>query len=227
MMKNLFPLATLSAALFAAGAASAAQPGWYVGGDLGYNNTTDPAWAFTSGQHTTPFDGGWVGALKVGRDMGMWRAELEYSHRKNDAQYFGPPGDMDIARGDITSDTLMVNGYYDFMPTGQVTPYLGAGIGVSKVEANDVRKDITNCCSGIVDDSDTVMAAQLMAGAAYQVSSNLAMNVEYRFMVTKDPSFDYGTACDHDESIAACGVAGQTSGSYRNHSVMVGVRYSF
>ena len=224
---KVLPLVALAGALFCGSSVAANASGWYVGGDLGYNNTSDPDWTFTSGTHTTPFDDGWVGALKVGRDLGAWRAELEYSHRSNDAGYFGPPGSMDPAKGSIRSNALMLNAYFDFAATGKVTPYLGVGVGGSKVEANDVRKDITGCCTGIVDDSDTVVSGQVMAGAAYEAAPNLDVTFEYRYFFSQKPSFDYAVACSATDSISSCGVVGQTSGDYRNHNVMVGLRYRF
>lgn len=211
----------------AAPAALAARSTWYVGGDLGWNNTHDVDWTFTSGTHPVPFDDGWVGALKVGTYVAGIRAELEYAHRTNDAQYFGPPGSIDNARGSIKSDALMLNAYYDFRPSGRITPYVGAGVGAAQVKADNIRKDISGCCSGIVDDKDTVAALQVMAGAAYAVNSNLDVTVEYRYFLSQDPSFNYATACDSSESVSTCGVDGKVSDDYNNHSILVGLRYRF
>ena len=228
-MKNrkLITLIAISSTLFTGTAIAASPSGWYGGADLGYNKTEDVSWAFNTGSHPVPFDDGWAGTLKVGKDMGVWRAELEYDHRSNDAKLFGPPGSIDNAKGDISSDSLMFNAYYDFTPTGKITPYLGAGIGVSHVQANDIRKDINGCCTGIVDGSDDVAAMQVMAGAAYQATPNLDVTLEYRYFFTEKPSFDYATACSSTDSIGSCGVAGSTSGDYRNHSILVGLRYWF
>lgn len=226
---KLISRAVIVAAASVSTSVMAAQPAWYVGGDLGWNNSNDVTWTLTSGDHSVPFDDGWMGSLKVGTDVLGVRAEVEYAHRSNDAQYFGTPGSIDPAKGSIKSDALMLNAYYDFTPTGKITPYVGAGIGFAQVQADSIRKNIgTSCCSGLVDDKDTVAAMQLMAGAAYAVSSNLDFTLEYRFFVTKDPSFDYATGCNWNDSISSCGGPdGKTSDSYNNHSIMVGLRYRF
>ena len=216
----------------AAPAALAARSTWYVGGDLGWNKTNDVEWGLQGAwidSHPVPFDDGWVGALKVGTYVAGIRAELEYAHRSNDAKEFGPLADVDNARGSIKSDALMLNAYYDFTPTGRITPYVGAGVGAARVEANNIRKALapTDCCSGIVDDKDTVAALQVMAGAAYAVNSNLDVTAEYRYFLSQDPSFNYATGCDPSESVSTCGVLGKVSDNYNNHSILVGLRYRF
>jgi opacity protein-like surface antigen len=206
--------------------ALAAQPDWYVGGDVGWNNAENVDLTFTSGPHPVPFDDGWIGTLKAGARFGAVRAEVEYAHRSNDAEFFGPPGSIDNARGSIDSDALMLNGYFDFKPQGKITPYVGAGVGAIQVEADNIRKDITFCCSGIVDDDDTAFAIQLMAGAAFAVTSSLDVTVEYRYLLA-DASFDYAIGCDVDDTIGSCGVEGKASDDYKNQSLLLGLRYRF
>lgn len=231
---KLLALAAVSSALLHSGIAAAADPtGWYLGGDIGFSKTLEADWVLNNGwapAHPTPFDNNWVGALKVGKDLGAWRAEVEYAHRSNDAKHFGPPPyDVDNAKGKITSNTLMFNGYYDFTATGRITPFVGAGIGANRVKADDIRKDLTptDCCTGIVDGSDTVVAAQVMAGFAYQAAPNLDLTFEYRYLFSGKPSFDYATACGGSDTIGSCGVEGSTSDRYRNHSILIGLRYRF
>lgn len=210
--------------------ALAAQPtSWYVGGDVGLNSAGDVEWTFPSGPHPVPLDDGWVGTLKAGARVGTrGRAELEYAHRSNDADFFGPPGDIDTASGSITSDALMLNAYFDFNPQARITPYVGAGVGGIRVEADNIRKDLggSSCCSGIVDDEDTVFAIQVMAGAAYAATANLDVTVEYRYLLS-DPSFEYATGCAANQSISSCGVDGKSSDNYTNQSLLVGLRYRF
>lgn len=225
---------TALAPLLYAGAALSADPaGWYIGGDLGYSKTSTAEWMLSNGwapSHPTPFDSSWMGALKVGKDFGAWRGEVEYAHRSEDAKHFGPPPyDVDNAKGDITSNSLMLNVYYDLTTTNKATPYLGIGIGASNVEANNIRKDLapTDCCSGIVDGSDTVAAIQLVAGLAYEAAPNLDITLEYRYFLANKPDFNYATACSGSDSIGDCGIEGKTSDQYRNQSVLIGLRYRF
>jgi opacity protein-like surface antigen len=224
--KKLFSCLAFAVAASVGTSALAAQPAWYIGGDVGSNNAADMDLSFPSGPHPVPFDDGWIGTLKAGARFGAVRAEVEYAHRSNDAEFFGPPGDIDNARGSIDSDALMLNGYFDFAAQGKITPYVGAGVGGIRVEADDIRKDISFCCSGIVDDDDTVFAIQLMAGAAFAVTSSVDVTVEYRYLLA-DPSFDFATGCDVDDTIGTCGVDGRSSDDYKNQSLLLGLRYRF
>ena len=57
--------------------------------------------------------------------------------------------------GDIAVYDLMFNALYDFNPAGAVQPYLGAGIGLAKVDAR-----ATNLRSGVVTAGGEAMASK-------------------------------------------------------------------
>ncbi len=91
--------------------------------------------------------------------------------------------------GDLRSLTLMANLYYDFDLGLDFKPYVGGGIGLSRVS-------VEGSVSGrkTVDDDDTVMAYQLGAGLGYRVGGSddrpVTISVDFRHFATADPTFE-------------------------------------
>jgi len=75
----------------------------------------------------------------------------------------------------------MVNVLYDFDLGGRWSASLGAGIGGNLVHWN---------APGTGEDDDYVIAGQLIAQVAYQVSERWQVYADYHFMMMEDPSFD-------------------------------------
>ena len=90
--------------------------------------------------------------------------------------------------GDVGTLTLMANLYYDFDLGLDFEPYIGGGIGLSRVS-------VTGSVSGrqTVNDDDTVMAYQFGAGLGYKVGGSddrpVTISLDYRYFATQDPTF--------------------------------------
>ncbi|WP_448189777.1 OmpA family protein [Azospirillum sp. sgz301742] len=200
-------LLATAVALLLPTAAMAANEGFYVGGAGGLNWTRDADFRVPSLPSATfKYDQGWVGSLSAGYATAMGiRAELEGNYRwGNDISSTRPAS---AASGKVRSLGFMGNLLYDFNTGTPFTPYLGVGAGMAQVK-HDARLGATS-----VSESDWVFAYQGIAGVAYNVTNNLALTADYRYFATQDPKFD---------------VLGTTAkGEYRNHSILVGLRYSF
>jgi opacity protein-like surface antigen len=136
-----------------------------------------------------------------------FRAEAEFTYRQNDIDQltiaaFGLSA-SGAASGDVTSASGMINGYWDIPVSGMIKPYLGAGLGVSRVDAELTVAGVTG------EGDDTVFAYQLMGGVQYDISSNAAVRVGYRFFATADPEF------------------GTTESEYTTHNIDAGVVFKF
>jgi opacity protein-like surface antigen len=117
--------------------------------------------------------------------------------------------------------TLMFNAYHDLGKWGNVTPYVGAGVGIAYNIISDVyftgNPALRNSING---DRDISLAWSLMAGIGYQVSHNAILDVGYRYI-----DFGKATSERHD------------SGGFINprvkfddlsaHEIKVGLRYHF
>ena len=129
-----------------------------------------------------------------------FRVEVEFGYRTSDIDKF----DSDLRSGSINGDfstiSLMVNGYYDFMPKETICPFIGAGIGYANVEG-----DIDELGS----EDDNVVAYQVAVGVAFAINPQTKIDVQYRYFDTDDGDFD-GLEVE-----------------YGTHNAMLGVRYSF
>lgn len=125
------------------------------------------------------YDLGYAAGGFVGYDLGDGlRVEGEITYRAND---FDALGGVSLG-GDVSSLALMLNGFYDFDAGSPFVPYVGGGIGVANVSANEIT------LGGVtqVDDDATVFAYQLGAGIGYEVSPTLTMTADYRYFATDD-----------------------------------------
>ncbi|MBQ0822387.1 porin family protein [Microvirga sp. HBU67558] len=124
--------------------------------------------------------------------------------------------------GQFQSSTIMANGYLDFRPVMGLTPYVGAGLGVAHNVLSQQVLTIYDPETGIgasrsiAGGDNFSLAWAVMAGVAYQLSSNFTFDLGYRYVSmgdVKTRAFDYGAGLEM-ESIGA-------------HEMRVGVRYTF
>jgi opacity protein-like surface antigen len=130
-------------------------------------------------------DGGWLLGLAIGNSFNNFRLEGEIEYRSNDFSAKGVSGDETL-----TTISLMANGYYDFNIDSGITPYVGAGIGMARHDAE-------------VDD-DTVFAYQATIGLAMPVSDTMDLDFAYRYFATADP--DFGVDLDYDSHNLTVGI---------------------
>lgn len=161
----------------------------------------------------TDFDRGDAFTLALGKRYGAWRYELEYSQTSSDVDSHqgvnaagigldaidvgvlisGNVGDVGATtgaivadgRGEIETSTLMVSANYDWEIEGPLTPFVGIGVGYSKVDVNYEPSGIE-----IIDDDDSVFVYQLMAGASYDIQHNLSAVLTIRYRDGSDAEVD-------------------------------------
>jgi OmpA-OmpF porin, OOP family len=191
-------------------------PNWYVGvqGSLNYVDDTNASVGNTNAGDVS-FDSGYgvSGAIgytpgPTGTLMDYTRFEFEIGHRFNDLDNFTAGGFVGDIAGDIKSYSYMANVYFDFDTQTQVSPYVGAGIGLDTVSIDSRTVG--------VNDSDRVFAYQFMAGLGWQPEFllNTVLQVGYRYHATSDPAFTTN--------------AGQSfEYEYSNHALEAGARFRF
>ena len=101
----------------------------------------------------------------------------------------------------LTLHTLALNAYYDLpLPQSRVTPYVGAGLGVSFAELSGLHFSEHYSCTDAsrcenperydgrqdVDMSDTVASVHFHAGADYRLGERLAVGVKLSYSLTED-----------------------------------------
>lgn len=140
----------------------------------------------------------------VGADFGMFRVEGEgffSNHWLDKTKDVG--GNTD---GTFRTTAGMLNAYFD-VPMVVIHPFVGAGIGIASVNANDIEIG----GSPVVDDSDLVLAYQLRAGLAFTALPLVDIILGYRYFRTQDLSMGNNVDIDGLEA----------------HSIELGVRVSF
>ena len=168
---------------------------WYGSMNAGVTFVSDSDITYNepgfSGTEKWEYDAGYTFGLAFGKKMEQMRLEGEVSYGLNEVDSVDG---ISIPSGYSIETSLlnfMFNGYYDFKSGSDLTPYITAGAGFSRVEA-DIK------LVPIVDDNydDTVFAYQLGAGVGYAMSEIMTLDFRYRFLGTADPEFSYpvGTA---------------------------------
>ena len=126
-------------------------------------------------------------AVGYGAPAGL-RAEVELGWRsipydKVDFKLGGTSLKNVSVDGNVRILMVMANGIYAF-DTGQVRPYVGAGIGVAFLNASITG--IGGISVGKVSTNSTEFAYQALAGIAYPVSEAAEVRLGYRYAKTSD-----------------------------------------
>ena len=140
---------------------------------------------------------------------GYVRAEAEINNSRDikrnwltaKSDKYGDVGELRHFR--LYKHSFMANAYFDYLTCTPWTPYVGAGLGLShlKVDFGEDGKSTNN------------LAWQVMAGVAYDVTSNWTLDAGYRYA-------DLGRIRINDGYEV-------TKVTARDHEIMFGARYNF
>jgi len=192
---------------------TAAHAQWYVGADAGVNflQDSDVKPKDNSGSTTAGSDTGYALQAHGGYAFKPFsfatpRAEAEVAYRNSGLKSLTDVAD---SSGDTSSLSLMTNGVLSFLPDRSWHPFVGAGIGMSRISAEWKVNG-----NKVVDDSDWVFAYQAFAGVSYDLTKNWELSAQYRYFGTQDPEFS-------DNS------GDKAKGEYASHAILAGFAYKF
>jgi len=183
-----------------------ARPGLYVRGSLGY--------AFSAEDEVdySPLWGIGVG-YRLDRNL---RADVTIDWRD---RFIVESGGLDTK---VSNQSFMLNAYYDLdsipiiqLPGG-FKPYVGAGVGLSRIEINDQTIRPLNAPPGVVTrigGDEYNIAWQVMAGVSYQLNQNFAADLGYRYAHIGEANIS-----------STLGSVGQ---DLNTHEVVLTLRYGF
>ena len=140
-------------------------------------------------------------------DIKVIRLEGEVLFTRSDISNIDATG----AGGNLSNVGLMVNAFYDINTNSNWTPYLGGGLGYSRVTFDNLSAGGVT----LIDDSADAFSWQFKAGVSYQFNPSISMNVAYRYYATDNLAFKDAAG------------APVTSGGTRTHNAEVGVRFHF
>ncbi|WP_420961285.1 outer membrane protein [Brucella sp. IR073] len=205
--------------------------GWYLRGDIGYswskfrettydvpNNGCGTCGAFVE----KSLDGDLKGSFLAGGGIGYqvtdyFRTDLtaDYMFRsKFEGGSCSPAGCSDD-RSKLSALSILANAYVDLGNFNGFTPYVGAGIGGTRVKWDD----LVDHKNGTTQEgaANWRFTYALMAGVAFDLTQNLKLDAGYRYRhVNGGKMFDGGQwiGDGHDDGLNI-------------HDVRVGLRYQF
>ncbi len=170
-------------------------------------DNTSPGFADINSEYEAGFNTG----VALGYDWGKFRAEFEISYKENDIDELQTLGVPAASTGDFSALSYLLNVFYDFENSSLVTPYLGAGLGIATINANNVAS------AGIInsDDEDTEFAFKFALGAAYHMSPSIDLLADYSYFGTSDPEFTNSVTGANFDS------------EFLSHTLNFGVRFKF
>jgi OOP family OmpA-OmpF porin len=226
-MRKLALMAVLASTAMTA-PAYAADKAWYVGvegggmilEDLNFDiATTSPSTATADSKVGFDVDG------IVGYDFGMFRMEGEVAYKRNRNSSYtttaprtpaavggvgAPPGTYADASGKNSALSFMVNGLLDFGDADSFQGYVGGGAGIARVKLSGYNVSSTD----FLDDSDSKVAFQAIAGVRYPVTTNIDVGVKYRYFRVDNVKF-----------VDRLGTGYKTD--WRSHSILASLIYNF
>ncbi len=221
---------TLALATTALSTPALARDGaWYVGVEGGAMLVEDIDWDVGAAIDSTTVDhrAGYDVGGTVGYDLGVVRLEAEVGYRTANvtglrstttlpfvngagATVFAPAGTYDYAGGRTSALSFMVNALWDFGDDDGVQGFVGPGLGVARVKS----RLALNTNGDAVDDSDTVVAWQAIAGVRAPINDNIDVSLKYRFF--NAPGAELVDAAGRN-----------LYGRFRSHSIMGGLVFNF
>ncbi|HGJ5868355.1 outer membrane protein [Arsenophonus nasoniae] len=158
------------------------------------------------------------------------RVELDFTARSNLKKNGSNEAEIVDKRFDIKMkdkiqiNTLMVNAIYDFENSSQFTPYVLAGMGVAQnnrtanISTNDSNGDTKSLSGKKVNYN---FAWSIGAGVKYDINSNLALDLSYRYI-------NAGKAKTNGETnIDKINIKGNLESRLHSHDIMLGMTYLF
>lgn len=197
----------------------------YIGGEIGAMivGDTDIDVGPVDNAITVEHEYGYDGRLFVGYDLGGFRLEGEVAYKKADLESYQTtirlpleepvfPPEREAGGGSSTALSFMINGIRDVGDDDGISGFVGGGVGVARVTANDYRN--LPDASPFLDDSDSRFAWQVFAGVRRAISDNIDVAVKYNFF-------------NVDEIRGVAFNGNEAEYRFRSHSVMAGFTFNF
>ncbi|HAP0139127.1 TPA: porin family protein [Escherichia coli] len=223
------------------------KTGFYLTGKAGASvvTQTDQRFRQDLGNDVYKYKGGnksdtvFGGGLAVGYDFYQLynvpvRTEVEfYGRGAADSRYTldtwstqRGDGGREDTQNRLSVNTLMVNTYYDFRNNSAFTPWVSAGLGYARVHHKATYTDTSWNKSGEVSDIsalhysgyDNNFAWSIGAGVRYDVTSDIALDLSYRYLDAGKSSLSYKDA-EGDKY--------KSEADVKSHDIMFGITYHF
>ena len=214
--------------------------GWYLRGDIGMSNQQVKNLNNSAGiapqSSSYGFDSAPIFGLGLGYYFNDWlRFDVtgEYRGRANfhgsEVYNTGGGNFTDEYSGSKSEWLFLFNGYVDLGTWNNVTPFVGAGVGMSRINIYNFQ-DVCHGCGGnpanngvsfASDASKWNFAWALHAGLAYKVSKNFTVELAYRYVDLGKATTGNLVSYDGSQTLA-----GSTFDRITSHDVKLGLRFN-
>jgi opacity protein-like surface antigen len=208
---------------------------WYVGGEFGPMIVEDIDFDRNASQDALTFhhEYGYDGGLFVGYDLGAFRVEAEVSYRRArvdeiESSVFLPgqarasqiglaaaPNIFNAGDGHTSALSGMINVMLDFGDDDGLSGFVGGGVGIARVSFDNVQYFVNH--PAIVDDNDTGLAWQVIAGVRQAITPNIDVQLRYRFFNVHDVRMNGFVG----------GAGNELESRFRSHSLLGGIVFNF
>lgn len=215
MRRILMGLGLMAIASPAAGQISVDE-GLYGAAGVGWNGVSGFDYRGGGAPLNLDVEGKFAGFAALGYDYpGGVRTEIEVGFRDlSAASLNGTP-----AAGQVSATSVLGNLIYEFGSERWATrPYMGAGVGISYIEHQLFAGQGLGPGGGPsfqIDDEESALSWQLIAGVTRRLSDRLAVDLSYRYFDTEKAEFKARTATGFVET------------DYESHSIMFSFRWMF
>ena len=178
--KTILPLGLIVSSLGTASFADESNKGFYVTAGIGAGNIGDSTATPQGGAAATAtFGSGTTGEFGFGYDFGNdIRTELTYGTLSGDLQTFGAATTFPTGTASVTLKGINLNIFKDFSNDSRFTPYLGAGLSSTTLDATQIDQ--------VAAGSGTAMGYNLKAGSSYEISNNTDFYGEFAYSTVND-----------------------------------------
>ena len=177
---------------------------------------------------------GYVFGLSVGKYItNNFRVELEASQRgglEYDTEYASEPNLGTTTKADIKTQSIFINGFYDFesfaIINSSVTPYIGGGIGISRNKMGVVTEVTPENEVAYLDGNKvSQFSYKLAAGTLVSLTESLSLDINYQYV-------DLGSFKSGLGYVASGGATGNLTealngGEIKTQELMLGMQYKF
>ena len=177
---------------------------------------------------------GYVFGLSVGKYItNNFRVELEASQRgglEYDTEYASEPNLGTTTKADIKTQSIFINGFYDFesfaIINSLVTPYIGGGIGISKNKMGVVTEVTPENDVAYLDGNKvSQFSYKLAAGTLVSLTESLSLDINYQYidLGSFKSGLNYVVSGDATGNLTEA----LNGGEIKTQELMVGLQYKF
>ncbi|MBO8240328.1 porin family protein [Prochlorococcus marinus XMU1412] len=195
MKKNIFSnillLTTLTGGVFLSPIQAEEKTGFYGTVSIGTDSLNAPTWGATArgtdyGGKANLENDGLSYDLGIGYDFGKWRTDLTYSEEQHDLKSCTETKTSATCatggQGEGDASSIIATVYRDFSNDSKWTPYIGAGLGTTNINSNNIT---VNSVEYNLNDKDT-FTYQVKAGTSYEITEKAVLFGEISYKAYND-----------------------------------------